>query len=394
MHVTQCYEIVNNATAQLLGESVILSEDLSNIVDVGDALFGTYPMNSIEMSGVSTSMLNQIGRMVFVDRKYSGSAPSVLMDGWEYGSILAKVSSDLPEATENETWELQNGASYDPNIFYGATAELKFFNKRVTFEIDRSFTNDQLKQAFTSGEQMNAFLSMLFNNVQKSMTVKMDSLVMRTINNFTAETLYNSNNSGDYTGAGTTRAVNVLAKYKAIVGDAANALTATNCLKDAGFLRYLYQTIGLTSGRMSKMSELYNIGGKARFTPTDLQHLVLLDEVKSAGDFYLYNGTNQFLIDRMNLPSFETVPFWQGSGTDYGFDSTSAINVVTSEGHSVSASGILAVMFDRDACGVTNLDNRVETNYNPKASFTNYFYKFFAGYFNDFNENFVVFYVA
>lgn len=394
MQITQCYDIVNKATTQLLGDSVVLAEDLSNIVDAGEYLFGTYPMNSIEMSGLGSSMLNQIGRMVFVDRKYSGSAPSVLKDGWEFGSILAKVASDIPEAVENESWELQNGASYDPNIFNGASAELKFFNKRVTFEIDRSYTNDQLKQAFTSAEQMNAFLSMLYGLVDKSMTVKMDALISRTINNFTAEALYGVSTSGDYTGRGTTKAINVLARYKEIAGTSADGLTKDNCLTDSGFLRFLYQQMGLTSGRMSKMSTLYNLGGKARFTPVDLQHLVMLDEVKSAGDFYLYNGTNQFLVDRISLPAFETVPFWQGSGTEYEFSSTSAINVTTSENHSVNTSGILAVLFDDEALGVTNLHNNVETNYNPKGRFTNYFHKFEAGYFNDFNENFVVFYVA
>ena len=71
----------------------------------------------------------------------------------------------------------------------------------------------------------------------------------------------------------------------------------------------------------------------------------------------------------------------------------SAINVKTAGGKDVQAGGILAVMFDRDALGVTNLDRRVTTAYNPRGEFFTNFYKFDAGYFNDLNENFVVFYV-
>ena len=93
------------------------------------------------------------------------------------------------------------------------------------------------------------------------------------------------------------------------------------------------------------------------------------------------------------MPNAETIPYWQGSGTGYGFSSVSAINVKTASGKDVQASGILAVMFDRDALGVTNLDRRVTTAYNPRAEFYTNFYKFDAGYFNDLNENFVVFYV-
>ena len=44
--------------------------------------------------------------------------------------------------------------------------------------------------------------------------------------------------------------------------------------------------------------------------------------------------------------------------------------------------------------GVTSLDRRVTTNYNAKGEFFNNYYKFDAGYFNDLNENFVVFYIA
>ena len=78
----------------------------------------------------------------------------------------------------------------------------------------------------------------------------------------------------------------------------------------------------------------------------------------------------------------------------YSFDSISQINIKTGSGDTINAKGILAVMFDRDALGVTNLNRRVTTNYNPKAEFFSNWYKFDAGYFNDLNENFVVFYVA
>lgn len=208
MEVSQIYSIVNNATEEVLGETGIVSEDLSNIVDVGNSVF-----NASAFDAYVKSLVNQIGRIVFVNRPYRGSAPSVLMDAWEYGSVVEKISSELPEATENESWELTDGQSYDPHIFHQPVAEAKFFNKMTTFEIDRSITERQVKQSFQSATQLNAFLSMLFNEVEKSLTVKTDALVMRTINNMTAETIYNAYNGGAITGKGNTRAVNLLARY-------------------------------------------------------------------------------------------------------------------------------------------------------------------------------------
>lgn len=383
MTVAQIYDIINPITKEILGETAVVNEDLSNIVDIGKEIF-----DATDVDNYVKSLVNHIGRVIFVNRPYSGGAPSVLMDGWEYGSVLEKISAELPEATENESWELTDGASYDPNIFYKPKVSAKFFNKRVTFEIPMSFTERQVKESFSDASQLNGFLSMLYNAVDKSMTIKIDSLVMRTINNMIAETLHDFNNGGDYTGTG-IRAVNLLKLYN---DDKGTDLTAEKSVKDPDFIRFASYIMGLYMERLSKISSLFNIGGKDRFTPRDLLHVILLSDFAKASDSFSMSSTfhNEFVA----LPKGEIVPYWQGSGTDYSFTSVSSINVKTASGDTVSASGILGVMFDRDALGVTNLDRRVTTNYNPKAEFFSNWYKFDAGYFNDMNENFVLFYVA
>ena len=383
MKVAQIYDIINPITKEILGETAIVNEDLSNIVDIGKEIF-----DATDVDNYVKSLVNHIGRVIFVNRPYSGGAPSVLMDGWEYGSVLEKISAELPEATENESWELTDGASYDPNIFYKPKVSAKFFNKRVTFEIPMSFTERQVKESFSNASQLNGFYSMLYNAVEKSMTIKIDSLVMRTINNMIAETLHDFNNSGDYTGTG-VRAVNLLKLYN---DDKGADLTAEKAVKDPDFIRFASYIMGLYMDRLSKISSLFNIGGKDRFTPRDLLHVILLSDFAKASDSFSMSSTfhNEFVA----LPKGEIVPYWQGSGTDYSFSSVSSINVKTASGDTVNASGIIGVMFDRDALGVTNLDRRVTTNYNPKAEFFSNWYKFDAEYFNDMNENFVLFYVA
>ena len=383
MTVAQIYDIINPITKEILGETAVVNEDLSNIVDIGKELF-----DATEVDNYVKSLVNHIGRVIFVNRPYSGSAPSVLMDGWEYGSVLEKISAELPEATENESWELTDGASYDPNIFYKPKVSAKFFNKKVTFEIPMSFTEKQVKESFSNAGQLNGFLSMLYNAVDKSMTIKIDSLVMRTINNMIAETLHNFNASGNYKGTG-VRAVNLLKLYN---DDKGATLTAEKSIKDPDFIRFASYIMGLYMERLSKISSLFNIGGKDRFTSRDLLHVILLSDFAKASDSFSMSSTfhNEFVA----LPKGEIVPYWQGSGTDYSFNSVSSINVKTASGDTVNASGIIGVMFDRDALGVTNLDRRVTTNYNPKAEFFSNWYKFDAGYFNDMNENFVLFYVA
>lgn len=390
MEMNQVATFTNTVVQEVLGDTAVVQEDLTNVVDIGNEIF-----NADAFDVYVKTLINHIGKVVFVNRPYSGSAPSVLMDGWEYGSILEKISSEMPVATENPSWELTDGKSYDPNIFKQPKASAKFFNKRTTFEIDRSITERQVKQSFSSGQQLNAFISMLQNETEKSLTVRMDSLIMRTINNMIVETVKaDYADPSDLTKASGVKAVNLLYLYNQRFS---KTLTADQAITDPEFIRYAAFQIGLYSDRMTRMSTLFNIGEKQRFTPYDLQHTIYLSEFIRAADVYLQSDTFHDIYTKMKAG--ETVPYWQGSGTDYNFTSTGKINAIpsSSEGSGktpIVVNGVLAVIFDRDALGVSNLDRRVTTQYNAKAEFTNYFYKHDAGYFNDLNENFVVFFVA
>ena len=387
MQVEQIYQILNTATSEVLGDSIIVNEDLSNLVDVGNAVFNAYSFDTY-----SRALIDKVGRMVFVNRPYRGAAPSVLMDAVTWGSVVQKVSSEMPDSTENETYALTNGASYDPNVFSQPEVTEKFFAKYVTFSIERSITERQLRSAFNSVGEMDAFLSMIFNEVEKKFTVDLDNLVFRTINSFIGDTLYTEYNSGStFNNASHTKAVNLLYLYNQNV-NTGSAISAADAMHTPEFLRYAAYIMGLYSDRLTRMSTLFNVGGKERFTPKDLQHFILLADFAKAADVYLQSDVwhNEYTA----LAAHDTIPFWQGSGNGFAFSDVSAINIKTGNGNTVSASGILGVLFDRDALGVHGIERWVNTQYNPKADFTNYFYKYKAGYFTDSNENFVVFFVA
>lgn len=386
MKVEQIYNVLNTITTETLGDSIIVSEDLSNIVDVGASF-----ENTVGLDNFVRSLVDHVGRMVFVDRVYGGRAPSVLVDGWEYGSILEKISVSLPEAQENETWNLRDGESYDPYIFKNPEVTAKFFNDRITFDIQLSITTKQVKSAFDNVSQMNSFMSMLYTSVNNSATVKTDALIMRAINNMIGETLYSEFPNGTYTGVTGVRAVNLLKLYNDTVAQA-DALTASEFIRTPEAIRFAVATFKNYIDRIKVMSTLFNMGGQERFTPDDRLHIVMLSEFANNADVYLQS--DQFNEQYTALPYAERTVYWQGSGIDYGFNSTSAIKIQTSAGHSIDATGVLAVMFDRDALGVANVDNYVTSAYNAKGDFTNNFYHYTQGMWNDGNENFILFYVA
>lgn len=403
MEVKQIYKILTSVSQEVLGKSDIVQDDLTGIVDLGKEVF-----NQSVTDNYVKSLVNHIGKVIFVNRPYAGKVPSVLMDAWEFGSVLEKISADAPEAEENNTWELEDKKTYNQDMFHKPTVTAKFFNSKVTFEVPVSITERQVKESFSNAAQLNGFISMIYAAVEKSMTIKADALIMRTINNMIAETVladavaFGAKAAGDITeanlsGASTARCVNLLKlyndKYFPATSDTTNpnALTAANAITDPDFIRFASYVMGTYADRLQSISTVFNVGGKERFTPKDMLHVVLLSDFAKAAQTYLYSDT--FNRGDVLLPQAETVPFWQGSGKNYEFADTGHINVKESGGKAVEITGVLGVMFDRDALGVCNLDRRVTTNYNAKAEFFNNYYKFDAGYFNDTNENFVVFFI-
>ena len=385
MEVIQIHTLLNSVIEEITGEqSTLLNEDLSNVVDVGRAVF-----NATSYDKFTKSLVDHIGRVIFVDRKYEGTVPSVIYDGFEFGAVLEKIGSEIPEYTENETWDLQNGESYDPNIFYGSSVYAKFFSKYVTFEVPLSVTDKQAKSAFSSASELRRFVNMLFGKVEDAMVLASENLVMRTINGAIAETIYDDYGANDIGDSSGVKAINLLYLYnQAHVGA---TLTQAQALESPDFIRFASAEMMKVANRLKKVSILFNVGGKKRFTPMKNLKIVLHSDFSANAKAYLYSTT--FHEDYVKLPKADEVPYWQGSGDDYDVAETTAINVKLPSDNSktVACDGILGVMFDEDCLGMLNFERYTTSDYNGKAEFTNYWHKQKVCAWLDTNENFVVF---
>lgn len=391
MKVEQLNEIVNSIHQQVTGKTEVTTINTSNIVDIGKEIF-----DSTSVDNYVKSLVDKIGKTIFVNRKYSGSGVNVLMDSWEFGSVLQKIDVETPEAKQNDSWNLTDGHTYGQDTFYQPKVTTKFFNSKTTFEIDVSFTEKQVKESFNSMEELNSFISMIYNAVERSFTVKLDGLIMSTINNMTAQTINNvfSEVTNDqYKNSSSVKAVNLLYEYNQKF---TKELTVKQALSDTNFLKFASLTINSYVDRIQKLSMLFNIGGKERFTPKEDLNLLMLSDFSNSIKSYLYADTKN--TEFVTLPKAENVPYWQGSGNRYNFDDISKIDVNIKEPNKTTTknivlTGLVGVLFDKNAVGVCNQDRRVTTYYNAKGEFYNNFYKFDCSYFNDLNENYVVFFI-
>ena len=372
MKVEQIFELVNDTTKNILGkEEDVLKQDLSNIVDLGREIYDTD-----QVDNYVKKLLDRIGKVEFWNRSYGRISPSVYMDAVTYGSVRQRImSTDLNEASENDTWMLENGKNYPLDEVTLPKVSNKFFNSHNAFQIALTLADKQVKSSFGSPEQLNSFISMIENWLQNSLTVKIDNLIMSLINNFTSEVLKNGQKM---------QKVNLSQLYTQATGKSAPVGEAI--LYDAEFLKFLAFTVNRFAVRLKGFTTLFNIGQCARFTPQDELKTVILADVVQAASLFLKSDT--FHDNYITLPSADQIPYWQAQGNDYSFDKITKININDKE-----FNGIIGVMFDRWALGVTNEHQYVTSHHNPRAEFYNNWYKYDAQFFNDTNEQFIVFYV-
>lgn len=383
MQVNQIYTILNDVMLEVTGQNVadegepaafILQEDLSNIVDMGTAVFS----NNWKDNYVK-ALLDRIGREVFVDRTYEGYAPRVLRDSWEYGSIMSKTRCKVFDAKANPSWNLQKGETVNQFEFNPPDITQKFYNSKTAWQIDCSFTDYQLRESFNNAAAMNRFISMIENRIQTSMTIYIDSLIMRTINNFMAEKISAGNS-----------VIDVLAGFNATQ---ASPITAAAAVSNKEFYRYLAYRTDLDIERFRAPSANFNIDDEANvtFTPREYAHFVLHSDFAAGMKVYLQADT--YHENLVTLGDFETVPFWQAQGDAYQLATTSRIDVKLASDNTktVNRNYIIGILFDRDALGVLNDNRRVTSAYNANGEYWNNFYKIDTSYFNDLAENAIIY---
>lgn len=369
----QVCEVVNSLTAQIMGEAAITTTDLSNIVDIGEAI-----MNAESYDKFTKALPDAINKVIFVDRTYRAKTFGLYRDAIEWGAITEKIAADLPDAAESEDWALTDGQSYDPNVFHKPDVSVKFFNKFVTYTIPYSIARKQCKSAFSGAGPFMAFMNMLETAVKNSYELKMESLARSTVSNLMAEVIHNNGKN----------VVKVLTAFNAAYPNA--NLTQANYMYSPDFWRFFSNIIRVTSDHMEDYSTLFNVAGAKRFTPKAKQNILLLSDAKSYINTYLQSDV--FHNEFTSLPAANGINYWQGSGTDgFGFADISKLDVKTASGDTVTKAHVLGGIFDYDAAGITELERETRAQYNGRADFTNYWHEWSAGYRNDLAENAVVF---
>lgn len=377
-NVAQIYSIVNDVAKMAYGENALTTVDTSSFIALGDSVISS----ANNRDKFLNTLVDRIGRTIFSVREYTVTDNDIVRKPFEFGCILQKIYVEMPEAKINNSWNIGEN-DYTPEFapIIKPRAKQKLFDKIATWEIDVTIPDKILKTAFLNETAMAVFIDAIFTALENMMKLAMENNINLTRASFIARKI---------DGAKPCGAINLLADYNTLISPA-TPLTVANCLRDLGFLKYATQQIKLWSDRIVKMSKHFNEEEYVRHTPKSLQILNVLADFASATDTYLQSDT--YHNELTKLPLYKVVPYWQGEGETYGFNDTSKIDIKIDADTTITETGILAVLYDYEAMGVTITDRRATTERNNHDEYSNYYNKTDIGYFNDMSENGIVFYI-
>lgn len=368
MEATQIFGLVNEVAQQSLGRTDVKVTDTASLVTTGNLILG----NDNTTENFIKTLVARVGRTIIRYRKYSNQLAPIVMDELEWGAIVQKISVEMPEVVEDETFEIEDGQSVDMFEVKKPKANQKLFHKNTPYSCFITIQKVQLKEAFLGATQMGSFISAVFGEVQNYLELSIENLSRLTINNFIGLTL-------------PAQRINLVTNYNAL--NPAKVVTADSAMYDEAFLRYAIGQMNLYSKKLRTLSTLYNADGKARFTPDNKQMFGVINDFQTAMETQVqYAAFHESLVSKKaNIE----VPYWQGQKDPMKIHVNVEDNAGTRE---VELDNIIGFIFDRDALGTFRREEEVLTTpMNARGRYTNTFWHERQMWFNDLSENGIVF---
>lgn len=390
MQVKQIATIVNDIFGEVLGDTLV-QEDLSNIVSTGQIITSSTDFGD-NLDNYARKIIDKVGRTIIVDRSYTALDLGIWRDAFEYGCILEKIRVEVGEVKDNPKWTLTNDdgsgvEDWNDNLgqnvldlfkFYPASVRARYFNMKTTLQIPISIVRDQLRGAFRSASELSRFIGAIENRIRTKLEILKDQLQRRTLANLMAHKIATGTNT-----------VDLKTEFTAIGGTA--PATLAEALHDPAFVKFMAERITMDRELMAAPSNIYSdlSGDFYNFTPIDDSRLIVLADVDKALAFYLYGDT--YHKEFVTLKNYKKIPFWQGTGSAMDLEDRSKLYVETTEEEEVEQSGIVGVLMDRTAAMICNEEPEVIANDTKTGKFINYFYNLDCSFYNDFDENAIVY---
>ena len=375
LNFEQVSTVLTSIVKQATGQTVLTPTDTGSFVSVAQVALRA------DRDSVMNAISNVLGRTIFSIRPYSAKMTGLMMDTFRWGAMMRKLSivdsdwEDDPAFKWPALFDVSqvpptgNGQAIDPwTIKKPDVVQTNFYGASVYFD-EMTIFEDQLETAFSGPEQLGSFLSLIMTNLSNRLEKSNEELRRGLVCNAIASLIDEAN---------TDRVVHLLTEYNTATGQSYTSTSIYEPANFAPFMKWVYSRVAQITDLFTEMSTMYQtiIGGKniLRHTPYQDQRVYLYSPTRHDIDARVLADT--FHDNYLRYADVETVNFWQNIKTPDSIDITpaytSTAGVVYSPASPVTQSNIFGLIFDRDALGMTLLDQRVlSTPLNTKGLYRN-----------------------
>lgn len=416
--------VTKSAISQLIGKGFMDAADgefteLDDhlIVDLGEKLEltedGDFAPNTAP-DIMFKALLSQCGKIVIDKRTYVAKLPKLFVDTVDWGLFSEHVMIDLSDVMVDEVW---NSAGYIPYSaaggpaegsriasiefgFYKPPVQAKLFKKAhgIMVAITRGY--DQLFTAFKGLSEYTEFVTGLFNSVENTIQAKAEVYAFMCVSMGIAKAFANGN------------AYDLRTEYAAAggavshdVGGVDTPYTAEELLNIPEFQSFMLKRIAETKEYMQRMSALFNDGSFVTFSSEP--RVIMLTKAAMCAKFGVRANTyNEKLL---GIGDYDTAPSWQAAiasanPTPYNFETASSISLTHDAAdeaglnpdpdEGAELNGVVAVIYDRYAMGVTLDKRQVASQFAASRLTTNLFYHSLVRYQINDSYPIVTFYIS
>ena len=365
MELTQIATLLNETIVpNMMGESLTISADLKNIVDLGEKIADLSPETVKDFAG---DFVVGVARNVMDTRKYRRETYGLMNDAREYGGVIQRVKARFLSASDSPIWTLENGQDYFDGTYHAPDIDVKIYSKDTAWMIANSIPTEMFKQSFTSEDGVRSLIAMIESMVDNTLSLELNGLAKTTLQEMIAQ-------------SATDRSIHLLTIYNDLAGlTGDDALTKDTCLYNAPFLRWCAMQIVRLRDMTQDYNEKYNDGTVPTFTPADDLRVTLLSEFARAIEFNMEADT--FHNDLVSVGEYNTINYWQNSGDSLlptlGVTAQVKVHHGENEGtpiDPVSIKETVGIIYDRYTAGLTARLDKITAQYIAPGDFTNYFH--------------------
>lgn len=330
MAATQIYSTINTI-ANNIGYTGTTVVDASSFTAFAQAaLTGT-------KEGLYGELYDLIGRTLIAIDEAEEDERRIIVDSFEYGSILQKISFANQSSESSSEWDFSSPETpYDEVAKTGIVDE--YFEQTIpTFSWKDVAYDVQLREAFRSPESLAGFIEALYQRMRNAYQMAKNGLSDAAIGALMATLTDNT-------------APNYARRYRLLLTEyntnyAATPLTKLQALADPGYLDYVRKVLTIDKKNLNKMTKLYNTGSVERRSTEDDLELDLSVGVTAAYAKYYGDTFNENYVI---LPKHNEVVNW-------GIATVADEAVVSVDGGQTTTTitDILGIMRDKDAVVAT-----------------------------------------